>query len=378
MTMRSSISVEEMASDWCLMTSEHYLQHCHLAFINAFNELLFSQQHEPTRYLKWAQEGLLLSKKVNCKDEAVDLTVIQTMEIMWTLYGEVKKKCNHGGFVVALLKNFDQVKDDSELKEVICCTKPLINQIPIDRIAPHWTDLQKNTALTILLAHFAGYIKKFAAEGHSVLTDFERNCESSNQKIEYLQRKGEDEVNINEFRAAVTTYSKAVEISPYNHHLYCRRACCYLQLNDHRLAILDSIRATVLKPDYFKGHYFCAKGLLAAGYPEYAMVVNRRGTDLCQAGGGDVIVLQEQRNEIQVEMKNKGNWETTNGQNSSSKKGTILSGEGNPLLELVSDSDDGHDYSESLEGEEARRAFKGEEFQAAWENLMDNLPEKKI
>ncbi|XP_041030332.1 E3 ubiquitin-protein ligase DZIP3-like [Carcharodon carcharias] len=376
-TMRSSISVEEMASDWCKMTPEHYLQHCHLTFINVFNELLFSQQHEPTRYLKWAQEGLLLSKKVNCKDEAVDITVIQTMEIMWMLYGEMQKKCNQGGFVAALLKNFEQVKDDSELKEVICSAKPLINQIPIDSIAPHWTDLQKNTALTILLAHFADYIKKFAAEGDSVLTDFERNCESNNQKIENLQRKSEDEVNISEFRAAIATYSKAVEISPYNHHLYCRRAYCYLQLNDHRMAVLDSVRATVLKPDYFKGHYFCAKGLLAAGYPEYAMVVNRRGADLCQAGGGDIIVLQEQRSEIQVEMKNKGNWETTNGQNSSRKK-TTLSGEDSPVPELVSDSDDGQDYIESLDGEEAIGVFKGEEFQAAWENLMDNLTEKKF
>ncbi|GCB70086.1 hypothetical protein scyTo_0001190, partial [Scyliorhinus torazame] len=181
MTTRSSISVEEMASDWCKMTSEHYLQHCHLTFINVFNELLFSQQHKSTRYLKWAQDGLLLSKKVNCKDEAVDLTVIQTMEIMWTLYGEVKKKCNHGGFVAALLKNFEQMKDDSELKDIICLTKPLINQIPIDSIAPHWTDLQKNTALTILLAQFADYIKKFAAEGDSVLTDFEINCQFNNQ-----------------------------------------------------------------------------------------------------------------------------------------------------------------------------------------------------
>ncbi|XP_072342651.1 E3 ubiquitin-protein ligase DZIP3-like isoform X2 [Scyliorhinus torazame] len=296
------------------------------------------------------------------------------MEIMWTLYGEVKKKCNHGGFVAALLKNFEQMKDDSELKDIICLTKPLINQIPIDSIAPHWTDLQKNTALTILLAQFADYIKKFAAEGDSVLTDFEINCQFNNQ-IEYLQRKGEDEVNVNEFGAAIATYSKAVEISPYNHHLYCRRACCYLQLNDYRMAILDSIRATVLKPDYFKGHYFCAKGLLAAGYPEYAMVVNRRGTDLCQAGGGDIIVLQEQRSEIQVEMKNKGNWETTNGQSSSSKKGTILRGEDNPAPGLVLDSDDGHDDIESLE---AIRVFKGEEFQAAWENLMDNLTETKL
>ncbi|XP_067827061.1 E3 ubiquitin-protein ligase DZIP3-like [Heptranchias perlo] len=374
--MKSSISAEEMASDWCKMTSERYLQHCHLTFINVFNELLFSQQHEPTRYLKWAQEGLLLSKKVNCKDEAVDLTVIQTMEILWTLYGEIKKKCNHNGFVAALLKNFEQAKDDSELKEIICCTKPLIKQIPIDNIAPQWTDLQRNTALTILLAHFADYIKKFAAEGDSVLSDFERNCEANNQKIEHLQRKGEDEVNISEFKAAVLTYSKAVETSPYNHQLYCRRAYCYLQLNDHRMAILDSIRAAVLKPDYFKGHYFCAKGLLSAGYSEYARIVNRRGTDLCQAGGSDITVLQEQHSEIQVEMKKKGNCETSNGQNSSSKKGTILSGEDSPMPELVSDSDDGRDYFQSLEGHEAIRVFRGEEFQAAWENLIDNLTEK--
>ncbi|XP_043532571.1 E3 ubiquitin-protein ligase TTC3-like isoform X3 [Chiloscyllium plagiosum] len=377
-TMRSSISVEEMASDWCKMTSERYLQHCHLTFINAFNELLFSQQHEPTRYLKWAQEGLLLSKKVNCKDESVDLTVIQTMEILWTLYGEMKKKCHHCGFVAALLKTFEQVKDDSDLKEIICSTKPLINQIPIDSIAPHWTELQRNTALTILMAHFADHIKKFATEGDSVLTDFEKNCESNDQKIEYFQRKGEDEVNLSEFRAAIATYSKALEISPYNHHLYCRRACCYLQLSDHRMAILDSIRATVLKPDYFKGHYFCAKCLLSAGYPEYAMVVNRRGTDLCQAGGGDIIALQEQRSEIQVELKNKGNFETTNGQTGSSKKGTISSGQDSPITELVSDSDNGQDYIESLEDKEATRAFKGEEFQAVWENLIDDLTEKNV
>uniref|UniRef100_UPI00398F5F28 E3 ubiquitin-protein ligase DZIP3-like isoform X2 n=1 Tax=Pristiophorus japonicus TaxID=55135 RepID=UPI00398F5F28 len=373
-TMKSSLSVEELASDWCKLTSECYLQHCHLTFINVFNELLFSQQQEATRYLKWAQEGLLLSKKVNCKDEAVDLTVIQTMEILWTLYGELKKKCNHSGFVAALLKNFEQAKDDSELKEIISSTKPLINQIPIDNIAPHWTDLQRNTALSILLAHFADYIKKFAAEGDSVLSDFERNCESNDQKIEHLQSKGEGEVNISEFKAAILTYSKAVETSPYNHHLYCRRAYCYLQLNDHRMAILDSIRAAVLKPDYFKGHYFCAKGLLSAGYPEYAIIVNRRGTDLCQAGGSDVTVLQEQRSEIQVEMKKKGNRETTNGQNSSSQKGTIPRGEDSPVPELVSDTDDGCDYIESLEGTGTFRIFEQE---AAWDIVSNNITEQK-
>ncbi|XP_051896076.1 E3 ubiquitin-protein ligase TTC3-like isoform X2 [Pristis pectinata] len=398
--MKSSISVGEMAFDWCKMSSDRYLQHCHLAFINVFDELLFRQQHEPTRYLKWAQEGLLLSKKVipfvekhhdaggtqqarqhpwrkasgrrfgNCKGEAVDLTVIQTMEIFWILYAEMKKKCNQTGFVAALLKTFEQTKDDVELKEIICCTKPLIKQIPINNIAPNWTDLQRNTALTILLAHFADYIKKFADEGDSLLNDFERNCECNNQKIEHLQWKGEDEVSISEFTAAILTYSKAVEMSPYNHHLYCRRAYCYLQLNDHRTAILDSIRATVLKPDYFKGHYFCAKGLLSAGYPDYALVVNRRGIDLCLVGRSDITALQEQRSEIQEEMKKKGNCETTEEQHSSSKKATVVGGDDSPVPEPGSDTD-----IESLEGEESVGDFRGEKFQAAWENLIDNLTE---
>ncbi|XP_069751051.1 E3 ubiquitin-protein ligase DZIP3-like isoform X2 [Narcine bancroftii] len=361
--MKSSISVGEMAFDWCKMPSEHYLQHCHLAFINVFDEFLFSQQHEPTRFLKWAQEGLLLSKKVNCKDEAVDLTVIHTMEIFWTLYGEMKKKCNQNAFVAALLKTFEQTKGDVELKDIICCAKPLIKQIPIDNIAPHWIDLQRNTALTILLAHFEDYIKKFADDGDSLLNNFEINCECNNQKIDHLQWKAEDEVNISDFTAAILTYSKAVEVSPYNHHLYCRRAYCYLQLNDYRMAILDSIRATVLKPGYFKGHYLCAKGLLSAGYPDHALVVNRRGIDLCLVGGSDITVLQEQRSEIQEEMKRKDNCEATAKQHSSSKKAMVASGD-----ELGSDTD-----VESLEGEESVGNDKGAKFQEAWENLIDNL-----
>ncbi|XP_078283011.1 E3 ubiquitin-protein ligase DZIP3-like isoform X3 [Rhinoraja longicauda] len=369
--MKSSISIGEMAFDWCKMPPECYLQHCHLAFVNVFDELLFSQQHEPTRYLKWAQDGLLLSKKVNCKDEAVDLTVIQTMEIFWTLYGEMKKKCNHNRFVAALLKTFEQTKDDAELKEIICCAKPLIKQIPIDNIAPRWTDLQKDTALTILLAHFADYIKKFADEGDSLLNDFERNCECNNQKIEHLQWKGEDSVNISEFAAAILTYSKALETSPYNHHLYCRRAYCYLQLNDHRLAILDSIRAALLKPDYFKGHYFCAKGLLSAGYPNYALIVNRRGIDLCQVGGSDITALQDQRIEIQEEVKKKGNCETTRKKHSSSMVAPVVSGANSPVPEVVSDTD-----LESVEGEEPAREGGGENSQTVWENLIDDLTEK--
>lgn len=370
--MKSSISIGEMAFDWCKMPPECYLQHCHLAFVNVFDELLFSQQHEPTRYLKWAQDGLLLSKKVNCKDAAVDLTVIQTMEIFWTIYGEMKKKCNHNRFVAALLKTFEQTQDDAELKEIICCAKPLIKQIPIDNIAPLWTDLQKDTALTILLAHFADYIKKFADEGDSLLNDFQRNCECNNQKIEHLQWKGEDSVNISEFAAAVLTYSKAVETSPYNHHLYCRRAYCYLQLNDHRLAILDSIRAAVLKPDYFKGHYFCAKGLLSAGYPSYALIANRRGIDLCLAGGSDITVLQEQQIEIQEEMKKKGDCETTHKQHSTSKAATVVSGANSPAPEVVSDTD-----IESVEGEMPAGDGGVENFHAVWEDLMDDLAKKK-
>ncbi|XP_072886231.1 E3 ubiquitin-protein ligase DZIP3-like isoform X3 [Hemitrygon akajei] len=379
MAMKSSISVGEMAFDWCRMPSECYLQHCHLAFIHVFDELLFKQQHEPTRYLRWAQEGLLLSQKVrNCKDEAVDLTVIETMEVFWTLYAEMKKKCNQNGFVAALLKTFEQAKDNVDLKEIICCTKPLLKQIPISNIAPHWTDLQRNTALTILLAHFADYIKKFADEGDSLLNDFERNCECNNQKITHLQWKGEDEVSISEFTAAILTYSKAVETSPYNHHLYCRRAYCYLQLSDHRTAILDSIRATVLKPDYFKGHYFCAKGLLSAGYPDYALVVNRRGIDLCLVGGSDITVLQEQRSEIQEEIKKKGNCETTQEEHSSCKKAMVAGGDDSSVPGPGSDTD-----IESLEGEGSAGNVRGEKFQAACENpieknckVIDELPEE--
>eukprot|EP00062_Callorhinchus_milii_P021211 gi/632977701/ref/XP_007905494.1/ PREDICTED: E3 ubiquitin-protein ligase TTC3-like isoform X1 [Callorhinchus milii] len=254
--------------------------------------------------------------------------------------------------------------------DIIDTIMPLLERVLTDDIAPEWIDLQRNTALTILLAQFAGYIERFAVEGETVLSGFEKEREINNGKIGALETKGEDEVNINDFKGAIITYGKAIEISPYNYYLYCRRAYCHLQVNEDRMAVLDGIRAALLKPDYFKGHYFCAKGLLSAGFPKHAMMANKRGTELCQAAESDATVLEAQMQEIENRMKLEDGAQSTKDQSDAREEQK----KHRPEPEMVFDA---RKWSNSLGGQ-GIGLVRGSDFQAVWQNLMDNMKDTDL
>ncbi|XP_009986041.1 PREDICTED: E3 ubiquitin-protein ligase TTC3, partial [Tauraco erythrolophus] len=69
---------------------------------------------------------------------------------------------------------------------------------------------------------------------------------------------------------------------PANHLLYGNRALCLILTRQYKRALADGKRATILKPNWPKGHYHFCKALSLLGEHELALEANERAQELCK------------------------------------------------------------------------------------------------
>ncbi|NWI19522.1 TTC3 ligase, partial [Crypturellus soui] len=127
------------------------------------------------------------------------------------------------------------------------------------------------------------YITKVALEDCNLVEEFKAvTCENCRKNSESMKQKGNEEFSQGNFYCAIISYTKAIEFCPANHLLYGNRAICLIHTRQYKRALTDGKRATILKPDWPKGHYHICKALSLLGEHELALEANERGQELCK------------------------------------------------------------------------------------------------
>lgn len=78
--------------------------------------------------------------------------------------------------------------------------------------------------------------------------------EEQKKKAEECKNKGNAHMKNSEFNEAVSAYSNAIELNPYNAVYFCNRAAAYSKLDQHTAAIDDCKQAIALDPSYGKAY----------------------------------------------------------------------------------------------------------------------------
>ncbi|XP_042722667.1 E3 ubiquitin-protein ligase TTC3 isoform X1 [Lagopus leucura] len=127
------------------------------------------------------------------------------------------------------------------------------------------------------------YITKVALEDCNLVEEFKAvTCENCRKKSESMKQKGNEEFSQGKFDHAIISYTKAIEFCPTNHLLYGNRALCLILTKQYKKALADGKRATILKPNWPKGHYHFCKALSLLGEHELALEANERAQELCK------------------------------------------------------------------------------------------------
>ncbi|XP_010226687.1 PREDICTED: E3 ubiquitin-protein ligase TTC3 [Tinamus guttatus] len=137
--------------------------------------------------------------------------------------------------------------------------------------------------LEIFFVECKRYITKVALEDCNLVEEFKAvTCENCRKNSESMKQKGNEEFSQGNFYCAIISYTKAIEFCPANHLLYGNRAICLIHTRQYKRALTDGKRATILKPDWPKGHYHFCKALSLLGEHELALEANERGQELCK------------------------------------------------------------------------------------------------
>lgn len=87
----------------------------------------------------------------------------------------------------------------------------------------------------------------------------------SGQTADTLLKQGNEAFEKKDFRAAVNSYSKAIDLDPNNSEAYCVRGEAFLRLESWEEAIVDYSMAIQLKPKYAEAWYGRAMARLSNG-----------------------------------------------------------------------------------------------------------------
>ncbi|XP_068273537.1 E3 ubiquitin-protein ligase TTC3 isoform X2 [Nyctibius grandis] len=137
--------------------------------------------------------------------------------------------------------------------------------------------------LEIFFTECKCYITKVALEDWNLVEEFKAvTCENCRKNSESMKQKGNEEFSQGNFHYAIISYTKAIEFCPANHLLYGNRALCLILTRQYKRALVDGKRATILKPNWPKGHYHFCKALSLLGEHELALEANERAQELCK------------------------------------------------------------------------------------------------
>ncbi|XP_064413293.1 E3 ubiquitin-protein ligase TTC3 isoform X2 [Latimeria chalumnae] len=281
------------------MTSDVMKQYCDKIKIVMFWPILF-----PKKDMMKCQPIPLFIVKDLCCVEVCDLSLkkLQKIEILEAVFETATKAIRKPKFVDRLLSISHKiinlkVFDVDEARVWLEDAGETSLLLKLQRLGEICSE-----ALAFFFTRYAEHIIGMASGRHDLMEGFEITCDSCKMG-EDLKRKGNDEFKKNNFECAIKLYNKAIDYCPKNHLLYGNRALCFLRVHKYEKALCDGKRATVLKPDWAKGHYRFCDALFGLKEYQKALETNEKAQKLCEGNSDGHVDLVEQNIRIRSRIE---------------------------------------------------------------------------
>ncbi|XP_074759816.1 E3 ubiquitin-protein ligase TTC3 isoform X2 [Athene noctua] len=256
---------------WCSQPVDILREYCNVIKIRIFWPLLFKSE---SNYLvaDWSNSQILDRHWKRLCD----------LEVLEDLVDLIKKVVNVPPFISGILRIGSGIEngifDLGDALDWVRCTGDVSVLQRLEKLSDFvWIYLE------IFFAECKHYITKVALEDCDLVEEFKAvTCENCRKNSESMKQKGNEEFSQGNFDCAIMSYTKAIEFCPVNHLLYGNRALCLILTRQYKRALADGKRATVLKPNWPKGHYHFCKALSLLGEHELALEANERAQELCK------------------------------------------------------------------------------------------------
>ncbi|XP_051464548.1 E3 ubiquitin-protein ligase TTC3 isoform X2 [Apus apus] len=253
---------------WCSQPVEILREHCDVIRILTYWPLLFKTWDEPL-----LPESIILEEKWK---------FLCATDVLEDLVELMKKVVNVPHFISGILRMGSRIEngffDIGDAIGWIRCLDDVSILQRLEKLGEYG-----GMHLEMFFGECKRCITKLALEDYNYAAQFKAfPCENCRKISECMKQKGNEEFSQGNFDAAIMSYTKAIQFCPSNHLLYGNRALCLILTKKYKKAISDGKRATVLKPDWPKGHYHYCKALSLLGEHEMALKANERAQKLCR------------------------------------------------------------------------------------------------
>ncbi|XP_054569513.1 E3 ubiquitin-protein ligase TTC3 isoform X4 [Eptesicus fuscus] len=287
----------DICNMWCTKPVSVLRDYCDAIKIHIFWPLLFQHQHSS-----------IISRLYPCVEannshaSEISLKELQHLELMEDIVDLAKKVMNDSFFIGGLLRIGYKIENN------ILAMEEALNWV---KYTGDVTMLSKLGAvencwpmLSIFFTEYKYHITKVVTENYNILEEFERQtCAECIQQGELMKMKGNEEFSKERFDLAIIYYSRAIEYSPENHHLYGNRALCFLRTGQFRNALGDGKRAIILKNNWPKGHYRYCAALSMLGEYDWALQANIKAQKLCKNDPEGINDLIQQHVKLQKQIE---------------------------------------------------------------------------
>ncbi|CAM9634025.1 unnamed protein product [Bubo scandiacus] len=255
---------------WCSQPVDILREYCNVIKIRIFWPLLFKSESN-SLVADWSSQILDRNWKRLCD-----------LEVLEDLVDLIKKVVNVPPFIGGILRIGSRIEngvfDVGDALDWVRYTGDVSILQRLEKLSDFgWIYLE------IFFAECKRYITKVALEDCDLVEEFKAvTCENCRKNSESMKQKGNEEFSQGNFDCAIMSYTKAIEFCPANHLLYGNRALCLILTRQYKRALADGKRATILKPNWPKGHYHFCKALSLLGEHELALEANERAQELCK------------------------------------------------------------------------------------------------
>ncbi|XP_072441784.1 E3 ubiquitin-protein ligase TTC3 isoform X2 [Chiloscyllium punctatum] len=268
----------EAAHIWCSVIPVNNQVHWHTIAINLLWPYLFAQAEKVDRCLQWAFAAKFIDAE-NYDVFEMNIVKLQNIELLEAVVEAIQKHHRSTTFLSCLLDLWNEIdKNNYDLNKVIEMIENTgeFNTLRVE--VNSGTKRSRMSAIAIVCFQYA-YIVKMVLGGENILNLVPKG---DHQKSEEYKKKGNEEFKNENYEAAVSWYSKAIDLRPDNQILYGNRALCFSRIENYGKALGDGKRAIVLKPNWPKGHYRLCDALFSMGEHKQAIDANVKAQELCK------------------------------------------------------------------------------------------------
>ncbi|NXG33127.1 TTC3 ligase, partial [Dromaius novaehollandiae] len=257
---------------WCSQPVDILREYCNVIKIRVFWPLLFKSESNSLPVLFLSSSQILDQNWKRLYD----------LEFLEDLVDLIKKVANVPPFISGILRIGSRIEngffDVGDALDWVRYTGDVSILQKLEKLGDYgWICLE------IFFVECKRYITKVALEDCNLVEEFKAvTCENCRKNSESMKQKGNEEFSQGNFDCAIMSYTKAIELCPANHLLYGNRALCLILTRQYKRALADGKRATILKPNWPKGHYHFCKALSLLGEHELALEANERAQELCK------------------------------------------------------------------------------------------------